>query len=387
MAIHLFILLMGMVVAPQVEVTTLDGERYSGQIERLDSETLTLGMGDDAHQIATAELMKVHVSNSGAPLPNAPQDAQIALVDGSLISCTAFHTRRRTLSLETAHLGKLAFRLKSLRHVRLAPIDANVEEQWNQLCGRQLKRDLLVIRKNNVLDHLDGTIGNVDDNIVRFLYDGEEIEVNRQKVFGLIYARDNAATSSPFCRVSLGSTDTLEVSQVEWDGNHLSAKLLAGPRVELPMKDVRVLDFSLGKVRYLSDMEPRDVEYTPFFDVTWKYRRDRNLDGEPLRVGNKEYARGLAIHSKTFLRYRLDGEYRRFRTVMGIDDAVQQGDVHVIISGDAKPLFESDVRRDDRPRELDLDVTGIRDLEILVDFGAHLDISDHLDLADARVIK
>ena len=61
--------------------------------------------------------------------------------------------------------------------------------------------------------------------------------------------------------------------------------------------------------------------------------------------------------------------------------------MHVVISGDGNPLFEADVRGSDPPRELDLDVTDVRDLEILVDFGGDLDISDHLDLAEARVIK
>jgi hypothetical protein len=49
--------------------------------------------------------------------------------------------------------------------------------------------------------------------------------------------------------------------------------------------------------------------------------------------------------------------------------------------------LESDVRGSDPPQNLDLDVAGVRDLEILVDFGGDLDIADHLDLADAKVVK
>ena len=52
-----------------------------------------------------------------------------------------------------------------------------------------------------------------------------------------------------------------------------------------------------------------------------------------------------------------------------------------------KVLFEADVRGADKPREIDLDVSKVRDLEILVDFGGDLDIADWLDLADARVTK
>ena len=43
--------------------------------------------------------------------------------------------------------------------------------------------------------------------------------------------------------------------------------------------------------------------------------RDRNLHGMPLRLGNKTYSRGVSIHSRTFLRYRLAGDYSRFHNV------------------------------------------------------------------------
>ena len=56
-------------------------------------------------------------------------------------------------------------------------------------------------------------------------------------------------------------------------------------------------------------------------------------------------------------------------------------------SGEGKILFEADVRGTDAPQVLDLDVTGIRFLEILVDFGREFDIADHLDLGDAKLIK
>ena len=121
--------------------------------------------------------------------------------------------------------------------------------------------------------------------------------------------------------------------------------------------------------------EEYQANVTPFFDITWKYRRDKNLDGNPLQVGGKTYTRGLSIHSKTLLRYSIGSEYRRFQTVMGIDDELARrglGDVHVVISGDGKPLWEGDVKGTDEPRPLDLDVTGVRDLEILVDFGGDL---------------
>ena len=62
--------------------------------------------------------------------------------------------------------------------------------------------------------------------------------------------------------------------------------------------------------------------------------------------------------------------------------------VQLVISGDGKILFDGEIKGREPPRPLDLDVVGVRDLEILVDFGSDVsDIGDHLDLVDAKLIR
>jgi hypothetical protein len=174
----------------------------------------------------------------------------------------------------------------------------------------------------------------------------------------------------------------------------LSIGLLGGAKIAVSGDEIVSLDYSLGKVRYLSDLEPRQVKYESSFGsetdyFLLEYHRDRPRDGKSLRVGNKEYARGLWIHPRTWLKYRLNGDYRRFQAVMGMDQNVDpNGHVQVVISGDGKTLHESAVRGTDAPQSLDLDVSGVRDLEIFVDYRKDkIDICNHLDLADAKVIK
>jgi hypothetical protein len=168
-------------------------------------------------------------------------------------------------------------------------------------------------------------------------------------------------------------------------------RLAAGPEVVVPEALVAAIDFSVSKIKYLSDLKPRDVKYVSFWEIfLYEYRRDRSLDGPPITLKGKSYPRGLAMHSKTMLRYRIAGEYTRFLAVAGIDDSVAELGhiVQLVISGDGKPLFDGEIKGRDAPRLLDLDVTGVRDLEIVVDFGSDVsDIGDHLDLADAKLVK
>lgn len=187
---------------------------------------------------------------------------------------------------------------------------------------------------------------------------------------------------------------------MKWDGKKLTAKLVAGVEIHIPMELVQHLDYSLGKIAFLSQMKPRQTVYTPFFDTPadrdlMRIRKDRNQDGKPIKIGKEEFQRGLWIHSKTYLRYRIAQDYRRFQAVVGIEQIAAsrgRGDIHLVISGDGKILFESKILWSDKPKKLDLDVSGIRDFVILVDFlsiEGRLDhgISDHLALGDAKFVK
>ncbi len=390
--------------APQVVVSTLKGDQHAGKLQQLSSTTLTLTKDGNALKLPVSEILDVSLAGKEGPKPADANAVHVVLADGSRFPCTKFTSAGRTASIESGLLGAFAVPSSSISNIRFQPSDGEIDQPWNELCGRELKRDLLVVRKNNgVLDHLDGVIDGVDEKFVKFLLEGDAIPIKREKVFGLIYARPAEPTTKPLCEVSFVGSENVWLSRVSWDGSQFQAALLSGAEVRLPLEGLRRLDFSLGKVRYLSAIEPREVTLTPYFDdeaerSLFRYRRDRNYVGRPLRLGNKTYAHGLWIHSKTRLLYRIGAEYRRFQAVMGIDYEVAQkglGDVHVVITaingdvirGERRILLEADVRGPDEPRVIDLDISGAVYLEILVDYGGNIHIGDHLDLADAKVIK
>jgi hypothetical protein len=383
--------------SPQVDVSTLKGESHQGALEGLSAEAVSLKSGESMVEVPLAEVMAVRLPAPGdAPADEQPADPAVArvwLADGTSLACNTLTADSRTAALETVRLGTVAVPVTAVASLRLGTLDSKVEEPWNDLRGRTGQRDLLVIRKNDVLDHLTGVVGTIDAENVKFLLGGREVPVKRANVFGVVFARREPARQTPVCEAALAGGDVAQLKSITFENGAFAAELLSGAKVALDAADVRVLDFSLGKVRYLSDLEPREYTLTPFFDgdaerSLFRYRRDRNQTGGPLALGGKVFNKGLWIHSRTKLVYRIGGEYRRFQAVMGIDeDVAPLGDVHVVITGDGKPLLESDVKGADKPQALDLDVSGVRDLEIFVDYGSGLDIADHLDLGEARVLK
>ncbi|MGQ0633130.1 MAG: NPCBM/NEW2 domain-containing protein [Planctomycetaceae bacterium] len=373
---------------PAVEIDTLRGDRQTGRLVRIDSAAVRLRQGDEeALTVPMADVLELRIVKPSPPEPsNGPR---VALVDGSQISCRDFRVSKDQAQLDTVCCGLVALPVARVSHVRFGISTAKLDEAWQALLTREAKGDLLVLRKEDVLDFLTGVAGDIRDKL-GFLLDGEELQVPREKVYGVIFRRRAPAASKPVCQVKLAGGDVLHAAEVRADEAGLQISLVGGGELKLPLATVSALDYSAGKVVYLSQLEPRDVKYVPYFDLTWEYRRDRSLDGNPITVAGKSYSRGLAIHSKTTLRYRLAGEFDRLKAIAGIDDEVRSVGATVLlkISGDGKPLFEAPVSGRDPPRPLDLSVAGVRDLEILVDFGDDGGaMGDRLDLADAKLFK
>ena len=63
------------------------------------------------------------------------------------------------------------------------------------------------------------------------------------------------------------------------------------------------------------------------------------------------------------------------------------GAVQVEIKADGRTLWQSAVRAGDKPRPIDVDLTGAKRLQIVVDYGDNLDVGDELVLGDLRLVK
>ncbi len=113
------------------------------------------------------------------------------------------------------------------------------------------------------------------------------------------------------------------------------------------------------------------------------------MDGHPLRIGERTYRKGLGTHSRCRLTYDLGGAYTRFLADVGIDEeAGDRGNVDVQVLVDGKPKFErKGLTGRDEALAVAVDVAGAARLTLVVDFGADFDICDHVDWANARLIR
>lgn len=376
------------------EWETLQGEKIRGSLVELNQNEAVLKADQKERKVPLTDVLQF---TSGATRPKQPRDPReglVELVDGSRFGFTDVTSEAQgsTLIFKTARLGTLKLETKAVKSLRIGSAEGELGTAWNQLAEKTSRDDRLVVRKEKVLDFLTGVIGELDTKGLKFLLENEEINVKRERIYGLLYARPEEPVT-PGIQLDVAGLDQFKnIARVSGDAKEVKLELSSGAQLTLAPEAVSRLDFSAGKLQYLSEMKPSDVQYQPFFDVIQQFTKDRNLDGGPIRLDGKTYSRGLCLHSKTVLKYELPEGFRRFQAMAGIDQSLRLGDVVLTIRGDEKELFRGRIQRKESPKPLDLDVAGVRELEITVDFGepndpTRDDVGDHLDLADARVIK
>ncbi|WP_397571474.1 NPCBM/NEW2 domain-containing protein [Schlesneria sp. T3-172] len=389
---------------PAVEVVTLSEKQVKGTIESLTANEVVIKSTEGAVVVPVSELLTIR---SSQPVANPATDGKfiLKLTDESQLGVSSFISAGNTVTVGHAVLGDIQMPLTAVSSVRFAPADPKVDQEWNQLLERSVKKDLLAIRKGDVLDHLDGIIGSLNDTTLQFQLDGDDLSVKRERAFGLIYSKRDSTSKKATARLELVTGDRLSARQVEWNGKKWRVRLVTGPDLEVAPEQLSTLDFSQSKITYLSDLDPRSVKYTPYFNypgvIVWEYKKDRAFEGKPMFLGKVEYRKGLAIHSQTQLRFRLGGEYRKFQAAMGIGDEIQQGDASVIVKADERVIFNGSAKtrvaegplagQRPEPQKLDLDVTGVVELEIFVGFGSEgeavTDIGDRVYFGNARLLR
>jgi hypothetical protein len=394
----LFALLLCAAAGWAAELRTLAGKAITGEITGMSDKEIVLQSGTDKVTTPLQDVLGVDLQQA-APLPTGIKYAFVVLTDGSQLQCAQVKVRGKQIELTLAGPDGTARSavvvtapLAAVSHLLMEGQDPAVRQEWqDKYLAKQRNEDLLVIKTPNGNQPLDGTLGEGDaaGDKVDFQVGKTGYSVALSKVHGMAFVRKTDADApAAACKVYDVYRSMLAATKVELAEDGFAVTTTAGARVVYPKALVSRLDYSRDKLAYLSDLEPVQVVEKSTLDRVEHYRRDRNLDEGPLRLGGEKYAKGLALHSRTELTYDIGGRFREFKAVLGVDDLVGGDSQAVVrIEGDGRELFAAVVTRKDKPRPLNLDVQGVKQLRIVVGSQGLLDLGDHVDLADAKVSK
>ena len=379
---------------PTVQVQPLSGEVANGTLVELSPQRIGLETDHGRLTLETERVVALSPVNVAAAPAGQPA-AWVDLTDGSTLVVASI-----TSAGGTTRLGfgdQLPSR--AVVAVRFQAHAATTVAEWARLQESEASGDVLVVRKGSSLDFHRGILREIGPATVRFEVDGEVLPVKREKVFGVIVYQA-AARNLPesVCRLAEANGSTWDVHTIGLDDGQVQWTTPLGLTIKRPVSELAKIDFSQGKIVYLSNLKPESVEWTPYIAAgkplaSWseffRPRNDQSLRSGPLELGGQTYKKGLALHSRTTMVYRLPGRFHRFKAIAGIDDRFRpRGNVRLVIRGDEQVLLTLTVAgTDEQPQPIDVDLSGARRLTILVDFGDDLDVADHLDLCEARIVK
>lgn len=194
------------------------------------------------------------------------------------------------------------------------------------------------------------------------------------------------------------------------DGSTVQGRISSLAKGLLTLKSFYNQDFSIatasiasiyfknGRVIYLSDMEFKAEEDANYirgtkpapsdFKDEFTFRRDKSVKDTKLAIRGNEYKKGVGVHARSKLTIPLNGAYKKFSTVVGIDDvALGHGNAIFEIWVDGKKEFSKTMSGNDDPHTVSINVDGARELVLLVDFGEDGNTGDCADWAMARLIR
>ena len=136
---------------------------------------------------------------------------------------------------------------------------------------------------------------------------------------------------------------------------------------------------------YLSDLEWQSARSGWTRNGDGLPRRDRDIEDNAMRIGNKRYPKGIGTHAPSEIVYLLDGQYLRFQAVVGPPE--RNGTVVFRVYGDGKMLFDSGVLRYRQSTAVDVALEGVRELRLVVTDAGDGYYSDCANWAAARLRK
>ncbi|HMF13468.1 MAG TPA: NPCBM/NEW2 domain-containing protein, partial [Gemmataceae bacterium] len=348
--------------------------------------------------------------------PSKEAYTAVELTDGSVLRCSKFLVKGKEATVTLSAGPQFTVPLTAIASVLHEANNEALVRQFREYVARAKKQraDFLLVKKGDSLNGLAGTVGdgNETGDSVEFTRDETKRPIDLAKTQGLVFFRETDPNMVPaVCKLLDTARNEIQVASVARSEKGFVVATPAGAKIEFPRAQVARLDYSKGKLTFLSDMDPSEVveKYNFGQDSVQHYRRDKNLDGGSIRIGPTSYSKGLAMHSHTELEYDLKGEYRELSAFLGVEDAVGDGEGPTVVKiiGDGKELFSATVgkgqklnpaagktkpaagakKENELVLPLKLSVVNVLKLRLVVASGDVLDRGKHATLAEAQVSK
>ena len=134
-----------------------------------------------------------------------------------------------------------------------------LRKQFDELAAQKIRRDRIVILRDGRLNPLEGTIGEPDTagKTIPFKREGADpVPVQVERLHALIFYRTESPAEPAIAKVYDAEGSVLAATKISYKKGGWTVKTPFGAELPLAEGAVAKLDFNLGKLTFLSDVEP-----------------------------------------------------------------------------------------------------------------------------------
>jgi hypothetical protein len=376
-----------------VTAIDVDDIKYKGELQAFSDERLTIA-GREPYRLSTEELLRLQFT--GRTARPVGDRSLVVLANGDRLVAHTIGMDEESLVAELIDFPTwpaVHLPLETVRGIVVTvPRSSSVRSRlFAQLFSRRQATDVVILDNG---DQVTGELLAIDPSTVALEGGLGSTRIEQKEVRAVAFSSELISFPKVTGRRELltltdGSRITVRNVQLSSNG-FVRVDALFGARLNVPTDSIVSLRFLGGRAVYLFEVEPAEYHFTPYVAAQWPLTINRSVAGGPLLLRGTEYAHGIGMHSKSTVTFPLDGSYRDFRAIIGIDDSTGgRGSVVFGVTLDDESVFTSVLLTGDSAALAipPIDVRGKQKLTLRVDFGHLGDIQDHANWCDALLVK
>lgn len=229
----------------------------------------------------------------------------------------------------------------------------------------------------------------------------KEVLIDDIKINGESFSSFDHVTKDYYMTFLEGTISDVPTVEVIPANNDVMVDIL--PAEQLPGTTVITVTSADGSVTQTYKIHFNITPQLYLSDIPWIYattgwgtiHRDASVEGNPIELlsdsGVVTYDRGIGTHANSEIIYDIAGKgYNRFQCYVGLDQEANRNDVGSVafqVWADGEKLFDSGTMKRDNPAKfIDVDVSGRKQLKLIVTDAGDGNGNDHADWADAQFI-
>ena len=314
------------VALAEQDLRLLDGKIVRGQVTGLTPKQVTVQTQTDPVTVPLAQLLEIQL-NEPEGIAKDTKYHILQLFDYSELYCSSVVFKGKKVEATLLTGSKLTLPLASVVGWLRDAQDKNSLKQYREFAKKKAAKDRLMILREGELNPLGGVVKNIaeDGSKVEFeLAPGRVLPVLFERINGFLFFNSEVSETEPVCMVVDITGSTMAAAKISLKEKTYTVTTLSGDELTLAEATLAKLDFSSGKLRYLSDMPFTVLELKEFggnktlISEGFMIKKDSGLgpDDEVLKIGTKTYKKGLAVQLVD-LEFLLNGKFKTFKADVG----------------------------------------------------------------------